>query len=439
MRALAFVFVLCAAHAAFAHGTIPTSNSISFGPSGEVFLGTNFGGVLIDGADQRFVCEQSVTGEKTSIDVWLWLGGGELAGIATTGGFIRGVYMTNSGACGFSAVADTDTMLMTDLVADPLDPHGFVACGATTDATAEARIVRRQGDGVEVLATAPGAEAKGVRAGGGHVYGVFQTASTIEVVHVSDMVARWSSPRTGSETLKPLGVDPATPTIAWFVRSSDTGDTLLRSEDGGETRAEVLSVAARIGGFAIDGDKVWVQTAQLGVYASSDGGKTFAAVGGSPHGACMALGPDHRVYACGVPWQDNMAVGVSSDGAHFEPVITYYDGIVEALDCSATQALCTDELNFLREYYGFGPAIGEPDGDAEVVASEPVVEPEAGPEQTTSAEVVEAEPPPKKKDDGCAGGGADGLLVTAAGFGAALRARRWRSRWCPADRAARAG
>ncbi len=172
----------------------------------------------------------------------------------------------------------------------------------------------------------------------------------------------------------------------------------------------MLTVDARLGGFAIDGSVVWVQSARGGIHRSEDDGRSFAPLAGSPHGTCLGVAPDRRLYACGVPWQDGFALGVSSDGKTFVPVLPYYDGIVGAVDCPAnpaTTTTCDGELEFLRGYYGFSnPAVVEPGPESAV---EPT--PESGPElsdttepapDTTPEPTAEADPN-QPVDDGCGG------------------------------------
>ncbi|MCC6620223.1 MAG: hypothetical protein IT385_03160 [Deltaproteobacteria bacterium] len=398
-----------------AHGTIPTSNSISFGPDdGAVLLGTNFGGVLdLAGGDARFICERLVTGEQTSVDVWLRLASGGVAAIVTTGGFIRGVYASDEDACGFTIVPGTEPLLMVDLVADPEDPRGFWAVGEATGDAAGARLVRRAQAGVEELARHDGKRVAGVRAAGAHAYTIFFDATEAHLLHVGpDGLETFVHARVDDEVLRPLGVDPATPTTLWVVGSTTQRDMLYRSVDAGETLTPVLEVAARLGGFAIDGASVWVQSPQKGVHRSTDGGVEFAPLPGSPHGSCLARAPDGRLFACGVPWQDAMVLGVSVDGATFTPVLAYFDGIVGALDCDdeADTALCAEELTFLRAYYGFSdPAVVE---GAEVVESSVEPSVETGPEAAAEAGVEVERDEARGSDDGC-GAGSSGPLVAA--------------------------
>ena len=412
-----------------AHGAIPTSNAIGFGPGTGVFLGTNFGGVLVRDGEQRFVCELAMTGFQQSIGAWLWLSSGEVLGIVPTGGFTRGVFASDPTACRYDVLPGTDTFLLSDLVSSAADPGAYYATGS--DDTTAVLLHGTPGTAATVIysdPTAPLATPIGVRAAGGHVYAVFERPGTATLVHDDGLtVTTRTYALADGESLRPLGVSPSAPRTLWLTRSTAPGDTLVRSDDGGATLTPVLTVDARLGGFAIDGATVWVQSARGGVHRSQDDGRTFLPLAGSPHGTCLAVAPaiaaegeteasDHRLYACGVPWVDGFALGVSSDGKTFAPVLPYYDGIVGAVECSAdvdTTATCNGELEFLRGFYGFSnPALVEPGPESSAdAAPEPAAEATdvSEPSDTTTAEVDD-----KPADNGC--GGAPNVLSTALLF-----------------------
>lgn len=419
-----------------AHGAIPTSNAIGFGPGSGVFLGTNFGGVLI-GADQRFICELALTGLQQSVGVWLWLHGGEVLGIVPTGGITRGVFASDPSACRYDVLAGTDAYLMTDLAQDASAPSSYYATGR--DDTVAVLLQGAPGAAATVVysdAATPIATPAGVRAAGGHAYAIFERAGTATLVHDDGVAATTiDQPLAEGESLRPLGVSPTTPRTLWLTRSGPAGDTLLRSDDAGLTLTAVLTVDARLGGFAIDGTTVWVQSARGGMHRSEDDGRTFAPLAQSPHGTCLALAPDRRLYACGVPWQDGFALGVSSDGKTFAPVMPYYDGIVGAVDCPAnptTTITCDGELEFLRGYYGFSnPNVAEPGPEP---SAEPNPEPDpepgdtTGPLQDTTEATAEAAPR-RPADDGCATAAntASSLMILLA-LGLLARARSHHAR-----------
>lgn len=413
---------LLAAEPARAHGAFPTAEAIGFGPgAGEILFGTNFGAILLarDGA-QRFICETAVTGLPQALSGWLWLASGEVLGITASGGLARGVFASDSSACRYDVVPGTGDFAMTDLAPDPSDGSAFYATGA--DDTRVVMLHGRPGEVANVLysdATAPLPEATGVRAGGGHAYAVLSRVGAATLVHY-DGVATTTTVHPVEGTLRPLGVSSTAPRTLWLTHSTATGDELLLSDDAGATMEPVLTVEARIEGFAMSGNVVWVQSAQLGIHRSEDGGRTFAPLAGSPIGNCLALGPDARLYACGVPWRDGFALGVSDDGRSFTTVIGFFDDIQGAIACPAfpeTTTTCDAELAFIREFYGFGTPVTpvEPGPEA---GPEPVEPAEPKPEASVeSAEAVALEEPPARSAGGCASGsqgGLDGLWVLLA-------------------------
>ena len=399
---------------AFGHGTIPGSNSICFLPDGSIFLGTNFGGIhQVTGGDE-LVCETSVTGTQQAIDAWRVLSDGSVAAVATSGDFMRGVYLSGADGCGFAVVTGTEGVLPSGLARDGAR---FIVAGQRVlcEGCAEQGVVMRgDASGVEVLAV--GAKATGVVVGGGERVAVFSGDRLAEVVRFTgDAVVRVEVALASGETLVPLGIAERSGEVdVYLVKRGESGDRMVVSSDFGATLAEVGSVVGRVSGFAAGGGNVWAQSPQVGVLKRV--GATFQEVAGSPYGGCLSW--NGRLWACGVPWQDGFALGVSDDGgATFTGVMPFYDGVARARRCEGTTATCDEELAFLRGYYGFSdPTVVEP--GPEVVEGvelgpEPgpaVVEPVGGDVGGDTA----AEP---KGDDGCAGGagpwgmGLAGLLV----------------------------
>lgn len=427
-------WVLLVEQSAHAHGAFPTAEAIGFGPgTGEILFGTNFGAIHVarDGA-QRFICETAVTGLPQALIGWLWLETGEVVGIGAPEGLARGVFVSDPSACGYQPVAGTEAFSMTDLASDALDGRVFYATGADDG---HAVLLRgRPGEPATLLHSdteRPLPAPTGVRAAGGHAYAVFSRVGAATLVH-HDGEAVTTVVHAVEGTLRPLGVSAEDPRTLWLAHSAERGDTLFRSDDAGQTLTPVLEVAARLEGFAISGDVVWVQSAQLGLHRSTDGGRSFSLVPSGPLGNCLALGPDRRLHACGVPWKDGFALGVSDDGLTFSPVISFFDDIQGAIECPEvpeTTTTCDDELAFIREFYGFGAPVTpvEPGPEPSPEASEPSPEGVAG-----EAERAEPAPPSAASDDGCVGGpgsGGSGLwLAVAALVVASWRGRLTRSR-----------
>lgn len=436
------VACLLAAPAVRGHGTIPTDNSLSFGPgTGGVLLGTNFGGILrAPDGDLAFICETAVTGFQQTVDVWLWLPSGQVLAAQTGAGFVRGVVESDPSACGYTTVVGTEDYLIADLVADPAHDTGFFAVGA--DDTVDMLMRGADGAATVIYTAEPDAVSRGVRAAAGHAYAVFTVSGQATLVHFDGAITTIVHPLAVGETLRPLGVSATTPTTAWFVRSADVGDTLLITEDAGATLTPVHTIDARIGGFAIAGDDVWVQSARWGIERSRDGGHSFTRIAGSPLGTCLGIDAQGRLNACAVPWVDGFVLGVSDDGETFTALVPAYDATVE-IDCPAvpeTTTTCREELDFLRGYYGFTTEPGVEPGPESVEAAEvteviaEVVEAgvEAGPEivegdaEPDVAEVAEPTPDASRPSDGgCSGGLIPGASLAGV---ALLLARRVRER-----------
>lgn len=444
-RARLFVSVLAAAALSIApsetraHGTLPTCNGITFGPGdGRVFLGTNFGGVLITPGDDPlandFSCETLVSGSQQSIDEWVWLGSGRVVAIVAQGGFFRGVFASAADRCAYETVAGSDDFLMSDLVADPADPASFYATGH--DDTRAVLLHGQPGAEATVVAELAGATSIGVRADASRVVAVFARAGEASIVVRGAETLTTTHALAAGESLRPLAVRGRE---VWLVRATDTAQELVRSPDAGASWTTAWTATAPITGFALSGASAWVQTGRDGVLRS-DGGGAFEELTGSPHGAALALDDRGRLFACGVPWQDDVVVAMAPDGRHFETLFKRFDDIFAAVSCAAgdATATCRDELQFLREYYGFGDpttfvegaeATDATDATDAVDATEAVDAVEAGPEDA-SAEPSEVEPdgavadPAPKKDGGCGAAGTDLALSGGVVLLGLARARR---------------
>lgn len=377
-----------------AHGTIPTANAIEFMPDGTLLLGTNFGAIHRGTAD-TFICETSVTGTQQALDLWRVLPDGSVAAAVIGADFFRGVFHSDAAGCAFGLVPGTEDLAVQSLTAVGSD---LLVAGTRPDACSDCPEL-----GVVAL-VALGGETPTVTELDTHA-----SPATGAVSDGSTRVAVFSSPGAATVVSLPEGGQPtrAEPELAdgvtliplgfgggalYAVGRGLEGDELLVSGDLGATFTSLGVVRGRIQGFAASTTRVWFQSPQLGVLTRD--GDAAVEVEQSPHGGCLAY-RDGRLYACGVPWQDGFAVGVSDDdGATFQAVMPFFDGIAGARTCDAAlTATCDAELDFLREYYGFSE----------------IVEP--GPETTESSETPPelAEPSPETsaernetRDEGCA-------------------------------------
>jgi hypothetical protein len=142
-------------------------------------------------------------------------------------------------------------------------------------------------------------------------------------------------------------VDPTNPDIV-FARSlganPPAGDRLYRSIDGGATWDEVLVSADAIRKVLITHDqRVLVATITAGLFASTDGGQTFAPLADQPQTACLAERSDNTLFACGTNWEpDFMSLGRSTDGTSWEKTFRFVElaGPVECPHRTAQYEQC---------------------------------------------------------------------------------------------------
>lgn len=214
-------------------------------------------------------------------------------------------------------------------------------------------------------------------------------------------------------------VDPADPLRIYVRLDGKDQDTLLASDDGGDTWTTVFTTPGRLLGFALspDGQSLRFGGPEDGMYAADRDMLAPTKLG--------ALGPlclawtDAGLYTCADQFKDGFVAGVSQDGgASFSPLLTL-DGLCGPLPCpdgTATGDLCA---------LAWGPTqatIGSKDCDG-------AGPPDAGPPASSSSGGGD--------DGGCqasaasAGSGAAGLLVALGSFAALAARGRRRSRKQP--------
>jgi hypothetical protein len=394
-----------------AHGTIPTCVSLGWLPSGQLFVGTNFGGLsLRTDAGLDFTCELAVTGTQQALDIWWPLPSGRVAAVSTTSGATFGIYLSDEAGCTFDVVPGSEDLLVTDL-------HGDEETLFATGFSGRARLVSASETGLEVLHEDVAREATGVRVDGGDVVAVF-VGDDARIVHLREGTKTLlDHPLEERSTLRPLGFSGGLERQIWFVERRDDVDRVLVSNDFGQSLELVETFAGRIGGFASRGEEVFLQSPQLGVLRLKEG--RFEALRGSPHGSALAFDPKGELHACGVPWQDGMVVGNSRDFETFEAVVPMYDALQAPRVCPDAPEVtdtCGDELAFIRGYYGFSPS---PGGEVEVTPEEV--------ESLEQPEVAEPDETVEPKSGGGEGGCAGGLTPSALWVGLVLfgRVRRY--------------
>lgn len=404
--ALALAVIAPLAHdgPARAHGTIPTANAIQFMPDGTLLLGTNFGAIHRGSfpPGDTFICETSVTGTQQALDLWRVLPDGSVAAAVIGADFFRGVFHSDAAGCAFTLVPGTEdlavaslTVLGSDLLVAGTRPD---ACSDCPELGVVAHVSLGTTPSLTELDT-HASPATGAVSDGTTRVAVFSRPGAATVVHFSESgePTRAEPALADGVTLIPLGFGGG---ALYAVGRGLEGDEVLVSADLGQSFTSLGVVRGRIQGFAASASRVWFQSPQLGVLTRD--GDAAVEVERSPHGGCLAY-RDGRLWACGVPWQDGFAVGVSDDdGATFQAVMPFFDGIAGARSCDAAlTATCDAELDFLREYYGFseivdpGPEISESTETPPELA-EP--SPESSPERD------------RTRDEGCAGGPALSLL-----------------------------
>lgn len=384
-----------------AHGTIPTANAIQFMPDGTLVLGTNFGAIHRAAAD-TFICETSVTGTQQALDLWRVLPDGSVAAAVIGADFFRGVFHSDTAGCAFSLVPGTEDLAVASLAV--LGSNLLVA-GTRPDACSdcpELGVVALVALGPTPTVTeldTHASPATGAVSDGSNRVAVFSRpgSATVVVFGASGEPTRAELALADGVTVIPLGFGGG---ALYAVGRGLEGDEVLVSADLGQSFTSLGVVRGRIQGFAASASQVWFQSPQLGVL-TRDGDATVE-VERSPHGGCLAY-RDGRLWACGVPWQDGFAVGVSDDdGATFQAVMPFFDGISGARACEpALTATCDAELDFLREYYGFSEIVDPGPEISESTESPPELaepSPETNPEREQT------------RDEGCAGGTALSLL-----------------------------
>lgn len=192
-----------------------------------------------------------------------------------------------------------------------------------------------------------------------------------------------------------MAIDPQDPDVL-YLRSTaavpPSGDKLYRSEDGGATWAEVVSLPEAILGVSAHPGSVLVAAGVGGAYESKDGGKTFAAVAGAPNLACIDERGDGSILACGANWEpDFFAAASSRDGRQWQKLVRFAD-MTGPLSCpDGTVQRDTCELSMW-------PSLREQFGATGTGKSCPLVE--------------EPAPTPRAQSGGCCdGGGASGGSV----------------------------
>ncbi len=143
-----------------------------------------------------------------------------------------------------------------------------------------------------------------------------------------------------------------------FRAKEPEGDALYRSLDGGETWTQVLEMPRTIRAVLLRGDdktllagsdlpcagddpKVQKGCVMIAHDVDHPATPKFVATASQPKMACLTERPDGTLLACGSNWEpDRFGLGVSSDGASWEPIMRFAD-IAGPLECGAATVQST--------------------------------------------------------------------------------------------------
>ncbi len=368
---------------ALAHDPVPAGVTPLFGADGELVGGyANFGFVLLEDAEPRWVCEEVLPRAET--DVWLTPDGALV--VSTRGG----VHRSTDGGCTWVPAAGLDTLLaVAGLAPDPTAPD---VVWAATASTSEANALYRSDDGgvsfAQIAAPDPTALLRDPlvdsQRGGVWLAGYvpetnverlfFVDAATGEATVYDELVADVVRAR-------PLDIDPDTGDLLLGAAYSYNRAVLRRcAPDAGCTDLGVLEGDDATGPHAItsavalDGT-VWATFTGDTLWRTDADGALDQVDGPS---RCVARAPDGALFGCARI--DQGTAFVARDGDGWRDTFAYADVVPRTCpdDTLATQA-CPIIWSAIREY-GVGPE-PEPDagGDVDAGAAPDAGDPSPGP------------------------------------------------------------
>ncbi|HEX4421066.1 MAG TPA: hypothetical protein VH165_24280 [Kofleriaceae bacterium] len=443
MRLLAIAAALFCPALVLANGRPPLTNGVHFQPGDprSLYVASTFGLLVShdDGCTFQWICEQNIGYGGTFDPKYRIASDGTI--YATT---FSGLQVSHDGGCSFTtATADQpagDPGRIAGIWIDAIDigPTGEVWV-ATAESGKPNNIYRSTDNGLTfaprgMLSPAiwwksiaiPATRAQRVYATGYQVAGVApdggQLPPTTHFEITDDGGDHWTeSPLAGvAFGVMPLvyavGVDHQNPDVVFMTSvgaAPPSGDVLYRSTDGGMTWTQALATTGTILDVAIASSGIMVATLGGGVFQSTDGGASFAALANPPQLACVGQRDDGKLFGCAANWQpDYEAVARSTTGASWDKVFRFVD-LAGPLDCPAGTGqhdACAPQWPALQQQFGsVGPTACN-----------------AGPPPADDA------PASAKKSSGCcdAGGASPGELgaigLLALGCGARLRRRRAR-------------
>lgn len=422
---LAAVILLCSAPLA-ANGRFPASRDIEVSGDGDTWLVPVTFGLLVShdgGATVRWVCEDAMGYSGTYDPTFVIAPGGSLWMTS-----FDGVRVSRDGGCTWTPVgAPFDELFPGALALDGSGRLWAVTAetgtenGAYRNADPSTNSFTELGlsseDGLFTsIEVAPSLPSRALVAG----FAIPESGVPEPLLHrTDDDGANWQPLPTddfvlGTQPqLAVVGVAPDDPDFVLVHvgrNASSGGDTLYRSQDGGLSFEEILSITGNIESVLIRaGGTIVVGAGTQGLRISTDGGDSFAVSQSTPLLTCITERSDGSLLGCGsnvAP--DLFALGSSESGQTWSPELVFADiaGPLQCPEDTVQRDTCVALWPGLAEQIGAGEMPGGLD---------------AGPD--------EEERPPPTDGCGCGFGGlrpGTVLAVLLLVLAIALRPRRVR-------------
>lgn len=373
---------------AFGNGRFPAAGQLVVDPSSpeHLVLRATYGILSSQDAGQRWdwICEEAVGyGGIEDPSMGILSNGTLLAGI------FAGLALSSDAGCGWSfAGGGLEGRFVVDVSVEKVDPSRAIfllsnGLSATTFSTQVFETLDGaktfQQAGVDLPTSIVGVTLDAAPSDPTRLYvtGRRDAPSYVGVLaRSSDRGATWDIVDIpGADALASpflAAVDPTDPQRIYVRLDGKDQDTLLASDDGGDTWTTVFTTPGRLLGFALspDGQSLRFGSPEDGIYAADRAALAPMKLG-SFGPLCLAWTAD-GLYACADQFKDDFVVGVSQDGgASFSPLLTL-DGLCGPLPCpdgTATADLCTLTWGPTRATIGSKDCDGPEPPDAGATAS----------------------------------------------------------------------
>lgn len=351
--------LLCESRAAFANGRFPAAGQLVVDPSSpeHLVLRATYGILSSQDAGQRWdwICEEAVGyGGIEDPSMGILANGTLLAGI------FAGLALSSDAGCGWSfAGGELEGRFVVDVSVEKQDPSRAIfllsnGLSATTFSTQVYETLDGaksfQQAGVDLPSSIVGVTLDAAPSEPTRLYvsGRRDAPSYVGVIaRSSDRGGTWDVVDIpGADALAApflAAVDPTDPLRIYVRLDGKDKDTLLASDDGGDTWTTIFETPGRLLGFALapDGQSLRFGSPEDGLYAADRADLVPVKVGDL--GPLCLLWTTEGLYTCADQFQDDFVVGVSQDGgASFAPLLTL-DGLCGPLPCpegTSTGDLC---------------------------------------------------------------------------------------------------